>query len=132
MNGSSDQLSNDSFGRTLAEEILARAVDDWVSDAEVIGLVRRFGVVKPEDCRDIAIGLISRLVIQGMVVAGDIVDGRHHPWNMQKGDTVVCLTWEWLGRSDPFVMPGEILWLDATRSGQAAGEEIWRREADGR
>ena len=39
--------------RTLAEDLLARASDDWVTAAEVIDLARRSGLEDPEDLRDL-------------------------------------------------------------------------------
>ena len=115
-------------GRTLAEDLLARAAEDWVSAAEVIDLVRRSGAHDPETLRDLAVGLISRLIVQDLICAGDVVEGRHVPWPLDAGDAIARLTRAWIAEPDPFVMPGAVVWLDTTASGQARGEAIWHRE----
>lgn len=114
--------------RTLAEDLLARAAEDWVSAAEVIDLVRAAGVTAPSDCRDLAIGLIARLLGEGLISAGDIEGIEHSPWPLSTGEAILRIASEWASESDPFVMPGEIVWLNATSRGQAIGESVWRRE----
>ena len=61
--------------RSLAEDLLARAAEDWVFAAEVIDLGRKSGVTKPSDCRDLAVGLIARLLGDGLIAAADILGG---------------------------------------------------------
>jgi hypothetical protein len=58
-------MSTSESARTLAEDLLARAAEDWVSAAEVIDLVRGSGASDPESQRDLAIGLIGRLLVTG-------------------------------------------------------------------
>lgn len=114
--------------RTLDEDLLARAAEDWVSAAEVIDLVRRSGITDPSSLRDLAMGLIARLLAEGLVVAGDIEGSEHSRWPLSEGEAMLRITSEWSAENDPFVMPGSIVWLDATARGQAVGESIWRRE----
>lgn len=114
--------------RTLADDLLARAAEDWVSAAEVIDLVRRSGATDPNDLRDLAVGLIARLLADDLVVAGDIEGQEHEPWPLAPDEAIFRIATEWASESDPFVMPGSIVWLNSTAKGQAAGEAIWRRE----
>lgn len=116
-------------GRTLAEDLLARAADDWVSAAEVIDLTRASGIQDGDELRDLAVGLIARLVVTGMVVPGDVTDSGHSPWQCSNGDGLARIAEEWAARPDPFVMPGEIVWLDTTELGQRAGEAVSARES---
>lgn len=116
--------------RTLAEDLLARAAEDWVSAAEVIDLVRRAGVSGPSDCRDLAVGLIARLLVHALISAGDIEGVEHSPWPLSTAEAILQITSEWASEADPFVMPGSIVWLNTTPSGQAIGESVWRRERD--
>lgn len=116
--------------RTLAEDLLARAAEDWVSAAEVIDLVRKSGVTDPSDCRDLAVGLIARLLGEGLISAGDIEGVEHLPWPLSTADAILRIASEWALEGDPFVMPGVVVWLDTTPSGQAIGEAVWRRERD--
>lgn len=114
--------------RTLAEDLLARAAEDWVSAAEVIDLVRRSGITDPLTLRDLAVGLIARLLAEGMVVAGDIEGIGYSPWPLSPAEAILRVASEWAAEADPFVMPGSIVWLDTTARGQAIAESVWRRE----
>lgn len=122
---SCDCTRNALHARTLAEVILARAADDWVSAAEVIDLVRLSGAAEPSDLRDLATGPVSRLILDGLVVAGDVDAAGHVPWPGSASDAIVRIVKEWSARTDPFVMPGEVFWLDTTAAGQSLGEKFW-------
>lgn len=112
--------------RTLTEDVLARAAEDWLSVAEVIGLIR--GITDPVTRRDLAIGVISRLMVEELIVVGDITEGTHVPWASSIGESIVRIISEWVAREDPLVMPGELAWLDTTERGQQLGERVWRRD----
>lgn len=114
--------------RSLEEDLLARAAEDWVSAAEVIDLVRRSGATNPEALRDLSIGLIARLLLTGLVVAGGFDGSAHVPWDCSAAEAIARIVEDWTARRDPFVMPGEIVWLDTTQAGQRIGEMVWRRE----
>jgi hypothetical protein len=58
--------------RTIEEDLLARAAEDWVHPAELLGVVRRKGIEDPELQRDLAVGLVARLLAQGLIVVGDV------------------------------------------------------------
>lgn len=114
--------------RTLEEDLLARAAEDWVSAAEVIDLVRRAGPSDPVVLRDLSVGLVARLLVQGLVLAGDVGDVGHTPWEGGSAKAIERIVTTWASAQDPFVMPGEIFWLDTTPEGQRAGELVWARE----
>ncbi|MBO9521878.1 MAG: hypothetical protein J7518_10100 [Nocardioidaceae bacterium] len=122
-------MNANSPNRTLTEDLLARAAEDWVSAAEVIDLVRQAGVVDPSDCRDLAVGLIARLLGQGLISAGDIEGVEHSPWPLSTAEAILRIASEWASEEDPFVMPGSIVWLNTTPRGQVIGEGVWRRES---
>jgi len=114
----------------LAEDLLARAAEDWVSAADVIDMMRRSGLTEPSDLRDLAVGVIARLLVEELVVAGDVQDSGHVPWPVAAGEAIVRIASLWAAEEDPFVMPGSIVWLDTTERGQSVGESVWRREDD--
>lgn len=114
--------------RTLAEDLIARAAEDWVSAAEVIDLARKSGLRDPELLRYLSIGLIGHLIIEGLLVPGEYDGVRHMPWDSSPAQAIARITEDWCARTDPFVMPGEIVWLDTTDAGQRLGEDVWRRE----
>ena len=122
-------MTSSERARTLAADLLARAADDWVSAAGVIDLAGRSGIQDGDELRDLAVGLIARLVVTGMVVPGDVTDAGHSPWQCSNGEGLARIAEEWATRADPFVMPGEIVWLDTTELGQRAGEAVWTGES---
>jgi hypothetical protein len=116
------------MSRTLEDDLLASAAEDWVHPAELLGVVRAKGIEDPELQRHLAVGLVAKLLAQGLIVVGD-VDDVHIPWECSDGEAVLRLARDWAERDDPYVMPGELFWLDTTPAGQAAGEAVWEREA---
>ena len=116
--------------RTLAEDLLARASEDWVTAAEVIDLARRSGLDNPEDLRDLAVGLIARLIIAGLIVPGEYDGSGHRAWDCSAAESIARIVEEWSARTDPFVMPGEIVWLDASAEGQRLGDAVLLRESE--
>lgn len=124
------QMKTPESARTLAEDLLARASDDWVTAAEVIDLARRSGLEDPEDLRDLSVGLIARLVATGLLVPGEYDGSVHRPWECSTAQAIARITEDWSARTDPFVMPGEIVWLDTTPEGQRLGGAVLRREAE--
>ena len=128
--GSLHRMAASEGVRTLAEDLLARASEDWVTAAEVIDLVRKSGAENPEDLRDLSVGLIARLVISGLLVPGEYNDSSHRAWDCSPAESIARITEEWNARTDPFVMPGEIVWLDTSVEGLRLGEAVLRRESE--
>jgi uncharacterized protein YceH (UPF0502 family) len=116
--------------RTLEEELLARAAQGRVTAADVLDLVRTAGLQEPDDLRDLALGLIARLLVAGLVVPGEADESTHPTWGGSPGEVIARIVEDWSARSDPFVMPGEIVRLDTTPAGQSLGEAVLRRSSD--
>ena len=114
--------------RTLEEDLLARAAEDWVHPSELLNVVRRSGASDPSDLRDLAVGLLARVLFDHLVCVGDVGD-EHVPWEGTPGDVLGRVIREWSERDDPYVMPGELFWVDTTSAGQAIGEAVLAREA---
>lgn len=114
--------------RTLLEDLIARGVDDWVYDAELLDIATRHGVEDPPDRRTLAIGLVAEALVGGFMEAGTVSDDGFAPWACAAAIAVEKVAREWLARSDPLVMPGEIVWLNNTARGTAAGEAVLARE----
>lgn len=109
---------------SLAEDLLSRAAMDWVSAPEVVDVARRAGVTTADDARDLAVGLIARLILSGLVVAGETTASGFTAWPSSPEASVARIAISWSERSDPYVMPGELFWLAATAEGQRIGEEV--------
>lgn len=114
--------------RTLEEDLLARAAEDWVHPSELLNVVRRSGASSPSDLRDLAVGLLARMLAEHLVVVGDVGDA-HVPWSGTHGEILQRIVREWTDRDDPYVMPGELFWVDTTGTGQALGEAVLARES---
>jgi hypothetical protein len=114
---------------TLAEWILSYGCIDWVYAGQVCDLVRRSGARDPDDARDLAVGLIARLVFAGLAVPGDVWD-RHTPWTTSPAESVRRIAVDWAAFANPFVRPGDVVWLENTPAGNLIGEEVLRRNPD--
>ncbi len=73
--------------------------------AEVMDLVRASGLKDPDDLRDLALGLVVRLVAGGQLVPGERDASTHRPWPGSTADSVARIVEDW---------PGEVLWFTAT------------------
>lgn len=116
--------------RTLTEDVLARASVDWVTPRDVMGVCLRLDIPSREDVRDLAIGLITRLVATRLLIPGDITDSGHQPWDCDPGEAIVRIAVSWDALPDPFeIRTGDIVWLDVSPEGQLIGESVLRRES---
>lgn len=116
--------------RTFDEDILARAAEDWVTPGEVYWSANSAsGLVDSGLLRDLSIGLLARLILQGLVVPGDLKTEGFSPWKMSAGAAISRIAREWLAFDEPSaVYPGAVFWLQATPTGVEIGESVWERE----
>lgn len=64
----------------------------------------------------------------GLIAAGDSEGLEHSVWPLSTAEAILRIAVEWSSETDPFVMPGSIVWLNTTPAGQDLGESVWRRE----
>jgi hypothetical protein len=117
---------------TIADQILTNGTDDWVSAAEIYGLVVEYSTLTtPCDRRDLALGAVARLILTGYVEPGETPKGGHGfvPWLCSAEEAVARIVREWSARTDDDLMPGETVWLRNTPAGHAIGEAVLAREA---
>jgi hypothetical protein len=114
--------------RNLLEDLLARGVDDWVYDAQLLDIAASHGVESAADRRTLAIGLVAEALIGGFMEAGTVSNDGFVRWACSADAAVQTVTSEWLSRHDPLVMPGEIVWLTNTARGSGVGERVLARE----
>ncbi|MEJ2810435.1 hypothetical protein WBN73_02810 [Paenarthrobacter sp. CCNWLY172] len=111
--------------RTLTEDILARAVEDWVTPFEVVSVCIRRGLRDRDDVRDLALGLIIRMIATGLLVPGDIGGSKHRPWECSPSEAVARIAAEWASFPDLASLgTGDIAWLDATPEGNVSGRRF--------
>jgi hypothetical protein len=116
--------------RTLVEDVAASGIDDWVYEAEVYGIATRTGLTDPAQLRMLAVGLITEVLVKGLMVAGDVDDAGHHPWSSSIGETVTRIEDEWLKWGTEIPTPGAVVWLDLTPAGLKLGEAVLARERE--
>ncbi len=116
--------------RTLAEDVLANAVDDWVYAALVHQIARRSGISDPSQLRQLSVGLIAELLVQNLVEAGEYDGVEHRPWECTPSEAIVRIAEEWQGWGNDVPTPGAIVWLALTPIGRVMGEAVLAREAD--
>ena len=84
--------------RTAVEDAVARAMDDWLRIGDFVDIVRRFGVTNPESLRLTAIGLMSDVLLQGLMVAGNADELGFHPWGGSRSDALLRIVEGVVGR----------------------------------
>jgi hypothetical protein len=114
--------------RGLIEDVLARAMDDWLHAAEFSGIVRRTGMATAEGVRAAAIGLIAQVLVDGLMVAGDVDELGFHQWPGPTADAIVRIVQCW-DPAEPFPTPGSVAWFECTARGKQLGEAVIERES---
>ncbi|NTW42190.1 MAG: hypothetical protein HGA44_20315, partial [Cellulomonadaceae bacterium] len=126
--GVGNEWSVPESARRLVEDVLAQGAQDWVHAPQLLDIAGRAGGERAEVWRDAAIGLLVRLVADGVIRIGWVDEGRHYPWDCSQGEAVLRVAREWVSRPDPFVRPGDLFWLAVTPEGEAIGRAVWARE----
>lgn len=115
--------------RTPMEDVLVGALDDWAYASWVYGSTRLAGLTDPEQRRTQALGLIAELLVERLMVPGDVDEQGHHPWPCSPGEAVERITREWLTDwRDDVPTPGAIVWLALTPAGRDVAQSILERE----
>lgn len=114
--------------RGLIDDLLARGVDDWVDLGLVVDIARRGQPSSDEARTFLAIGLVSIVVIEGLMVAGAVSEGAFDPWHVSPGDAVERIVREWRQVGTRPLLPGDIAWLCNTAAGDARGQVVLHRE----
>lgn len=111
--------------RTLEEDILANGTVDWIDPAFLIQFVRFSGISDSGSLRDLAVGVLARLLFEGLVEIGDVRDG-FTPWDLSPAEALKRVVREWSDCADP--TETWLFWLNTTPAGVAIGEAVLARE----
>ena len=114
--------------RSLLDDLVARGVDDWVYDAELLDIAAQHGADEPGDRLTVALGLAAQALIAGLVEAGTVSNDGFVAWNCTGVLALERIGRQWISLADPLVMLGEIVWLRNTPQGDAAGQAVLARE----
>ena len=118
------------MNRTPKEDVLVGGLDDWACAGWVYGSTRLSGIVDPESRRTLSIGLIAELLVEGLMVPGDVDDHGFRPWDLAVGASVERIAKLWLNEwSDEIPPPGAVVWLENTEVGDAIARRVLARES---
>ena len=116
--------------RTPKEDVLVGGLDDWAYAAWVYGSTRLAGLTDSEQRRTYSLGLIAELLVEGLMVPGDVDDHGHHAWPCSAGEAVERIVREWLTDWPQEVpTPGAIVWRANTESGDEVAKRVLAQEA---
>ncbi len=115
--------------RNSKEDLLIGGLDDWayarwVMNSAALSGVRDYGLL-----RSLCLGLIAEVIVQGLMVPGDVDADGHHPWQTSPGRALERITREWVddwSETPPEI--GAIVWLANTPAGDAVAREALARE----
>lgn len=89
------------------------------------------GIADPAQRRTLTIGLIAELLVEGLMIAGDVDEHGHQPWPHSMGDAIERITRTWLTEwPEDIPTPGAIVWLANTEAGNLMGREVLARETE--
>jgi hypothetical protein len=121
---------SDMTSRTPKEDVLVGGLDDWIYASWVTNSI--WDLTTPENRRTLTIGLIAELLVEGLMVPGDVDYQGHHPWPHSPGDAIERITREWLTEwREEVPAPGAIVWLANTAAGDEIARRVLAREAGG-
>jgi hypothetical protein len=117
--------------RTPKEDVVVGGLDDWIYASWVTNSV--WDLVAAENRRTMTLGLIAELLVERLMVPGDVDDQGHHPWPHSPGEAVERIAREWLAEwQDEIPTPGAIVWLANTERGNEVARRVLAREAERR
>jgi hypothetical protein len=109
--------------RSAREDLLIGGLDDWADAAWALQSARLSGATDHAALRDLTLNLITEVLTEGYMIAGDIVAGEHVPWHGTPQEAAERIAREWIDEWGVEVpTPGAIVWLRNT----PAGDEIAR------
>lgn len=115
---------------SLIESLLVDGLEDYGAANWVLATVEReLDVSDTRDLRAISLGLITELLMEGLMVAGDLKAGHFYPWDLEPHAAVARVTDDWLiWGLEKFPTPGAICWLDNTEKGNEIARKAFERE----
>lgn len=115
--------------RSPKDDVLVGGLDDWAYAAWVYGSTGLGGLSDPVLRRALALGIIAELLVEGLVVAGEVDEQGHHPWPCSPGEAIERIAREWITDWEYEIpAPGAIVWLANTDKGNRIAHTVLARE----
>lgn len=113
--------------RSPKEDALVGGLDDWQYESWIYGSTRLAGLSDYASRRTLALGLIAELLVEGLMVAGDVDEQGHHPWPCSPGEAIERITREWLTEwGEELPTPGAVAWFANTPQGNEIAQAVLR------
>jgi hypothetical protein len=111
----------------LVDELLGRGLDDWVSLAEVVGLVRQaVPQVNEEDLQENCVALIRDVVDAGLMTLGEVSDGGFFEWQEPLDEAIGRIREAW--DTKPETEWWFACWLANTPAGDSRARSLNSRD----
>ncbi len=105
----------------LARNVLVRGLDDWVQAYEVVGEIVESGIpVTDVGVPDLSIAILEYLLLNQLMVAGDVTEGGFHAWNQTPEAALHTIKTRW-SKLDGLPNLGDVCWLNNTTLGDEIG-----------
>lgn len=118
--------------RTPKEDLLVGGLDDWVYASWALQSAKLTGEQHVPALIAATLTLIAEVLEEGLMVAGDVDEGRHIPWDLTASQamTNIASEWErdWAGQVPT---PGAVTWLANTEAGDRLAHAVLAREVGG-
>jgi hypothetical protein len=116
--------------RTLIEDLLVSGLADPAYAGWIRGIATKSGLTDSDQLRELSLGVIVEVICSGLMIPGDYDRDGHHPWPHSTGDAIERISREWLDEwADDIPVPGAIVWLANTESGNEIARQVLEREA---
>jgi hypothetical protein len=114
--------------RSVVEELLVSTIYDWIDLGFLRSTVREMTGVGPAELHAAVMTVVSQLVGEGLVAAGDVTDGGFRAWDCSRDQAVSRIDREWRAESDPELWPFQVAALAPTQEGLTVIEAVMARE----
>lgn len=119
-----------SASRSAVEELLVSTIYDWVDLGYLRSTVRELSDVDARDLHVASMKVVTRLLGEGLVAAGDVTAGQFHPWDCTGEEAIDRIDKEWQAASNPELWPFQVAALAPTDAGVQAGALIESEDFD--
>lgn len=101
---------------SIIDEALDDGLDDWVPLFVLVSAGRILHPDDPHRAKQVAIEAIRTVIMQHLMVPGDIADGSFKPWDMPEETAIARILGE-LDHVQWNVLDNLIVWFDNTKKG---------------
>ena len=107
-------------------ELMISGLDDWLMASDFAWAAYRFmGAEEPEENLYVSLGLIRRMVEDGLIVIGEIGDDGFEPWDRSLDEELREIEKDWREQIPDGGPHLGLVWFNLTPKGKRLAEEIY-------